>query len=158
MISVSHAVWGVNGFGDGRKTKTVQINGYMQEEALANKRRLAAENLESISVQNQKTGGLIQGEGTEETQESEEKKEEKKEEPKTDTDIIVKPDGSRVLLVTTRVCGMQTTMSLEISKPTAMYNNISEEEEEQRTRGQTSKVFSAYEYGYLTGVISGSEP
>lgn len=77
----------------------------------------------------------------------------KQQESKTDTDIIVKADGSRVLLVTTRVCGMQTTMSLEISKPTAMQNDISEEQEE-RTIGQMSKAFSAYEHGYLTGVGS----
>ncbi len=62
----------------------------------------------------------------------------RQQESKTDTDIIVKPDGSRVLLMTTRVCGMQTTMSVELSKPTAMYNDISEEEEE-RTIGQISE-------------------
>ena len=171
MINISHAFWGVNGFGDARQKKSVQINGYTQEETLLNKRKLLAENPESTSVQNQKTEGLTQGEGTEETQESEEKNEEKKEESKTDTDIIVKPDGSRVLLVTTRVCGQQTTMSLEISKPTAMQNDISEEEEgirtrgrisgeedDRRTRGQMSKAFAAYEDGYLTGVMTGSEP
>ena len=31
------------------------------------------------------------------------------------TQIVVKPDGSRVLMVTTRVCGMETTTSLKIS-------------------------------------------
>lgn len=42
----------------------------------------------------------------------------------TDTDIIVRPDGSRVLVVTMSVGGMETTMSLEISKPTDMPNEI----------------------------------
>lgn len=86
----------------------------------------------------------------------------KQQESKTDTDIIVKPDGSRVLLVTTRVCGMQTTMSLEISKPTAMQNDISEEEEE-RTIGQISEEeeertigqISEEEEGRTRGQISG---
>lgn len=34
------------------------------------------------------------------------------------TDIIVKADGSRVLVMTMSIGGMETTMSLEISKPT----------------------------------------
>lgn len=43
----------------------------------------------------------------------------------TKTDIIVKADGSRVLVVTMNVGGMETSMSLEISKPTDMQNDIS---------------------------------
>lgn len=43
-------------------------------------------------------------------------------ESKTDTEIIVKPDGSRVLVVTMNFGGIETTMSLEISKPTAIQN------------------------------------
>lgn len=50
-----------------------------------------------------------------------------KEESKTDTDIIVKSDGSRVVVITTSLGGMETTMSLEISKPTAMQNESSKE-------------------------------
>ena len=46
------------------------------------------------------------------------------EKAETDTDIIVRPDGSRVLVVTMSVGGMETTMSLEISKPTDMPNEI----------------------------------
>ena len=38
------------------------------------------------------------------------------------------PDGSRVLVVTTTIGDMETTMSLEISKPTDMPNGTSEEE------------------------------
>lgn len=50
-----------------------------------------------------------------------------KKEAKTDTEIIVKPDGSRVLIVTTDIGGMKTTMSLEISKPTDMPNESNQE-------------------------------
>lgn len=39
------------------------------------------------------------------------------------TSIVVKPDGSRVLMVTTQIGGMQTTMSLKISDPTDMSNS-----------------------------------
>lgn len=64
---------------------------------------------------------------SEETDPSLIKSEEKSEQPadvesKTDTEIIIKPDGSRVLVVTMSFRGMETTMSLEISKPTAMPN------------------------------------
>ena len=49
-----------------------------------------------------------------------------RQESETQTDIIVKPDGSRVLMVTMNISGMKTTMSLEISKPTEAINEISE--------------------------------
>jgi hypothetical protein len=42
----------------------------------------------------------------------------------TKTDIIVKPDGSRVLVITTIIGGMESTMSLELSKPTNMLNEV----------------------------------
>ncbi len=41
-----------------------------------------------------------------------------KQESESKTDIIVKPDGSRVLVMTMSIGGMETTMCLEISKPT----------------------------------------
>lgn len=34
--------------------------------------------------------------------------------------IVVKPDGTRVLMVTTRVCGMETTISLKLSDQESM--------------------------------------
>ncbi len=43
-------------------------------------------------------------------------------ESETKSEIIVKPDGSRVLVVTMGIGGMETTMSLEISKPTKAPN------------------------------------
>lgn len=48
---------------------------------------------------------------------------EEEEEAKSDSDIIVKPDGSRVLVMTMTLGGMKTSMSLEISGPTAMAND-----------------------------------
>lgn len=45
---------------------------------------------------------------------------------KTNTEIIVKPDGSRVLMVTINIGGMESTMSLKISEPTDLPNNNSE--------------------------------
>lgn len=48
---------------------------------------------------------------------------EENQESETDTEIIVNPDGSRTLMVTTNVGGMKSTMSLEISKPTSMAND-----------------------------------
>ncbi len=60
----------------------------------------------------------------------EKKKDQETEQPKTESQIIVKSDGSRVLVVTTNAGGMQTTMSLEICKPTALQSNASEEMQE----------------------------
>lgn len=60
----------------------------------------------------------------------EKKKDQETEQPKTESQIIVKSDGSRVLVVTTNAGGMQTTMSLEICKPTALQSNTSEEMQE----------------------------
>lgn len=51
-------------------------------------------------------------------------------EAETKSDIIVKPDGSRVLVVTMNIGGMETTMSLEISKPTNMQNDHSKQDNE----------------------------
>lgn len=61
------------------------------------------------------------------------------EETETNTDIIVKPDGSRVLVVTMNMGGMETTMSLEISKPTTMPNDSSEQGKEAETI-ETDKI------------------
>lgn len=51
------------------------------------------------------------------TKESVRKEPPEQEESETKTDIIVKPDGSRVLVITTMTGGLETTMSLEIAKP-----------------------------------------
>lgn len=69
---------------------------------------------------------------TNETKSTEEKE-------KTNSKIIVKPDGSRVLVVTMNMCGNQTTMSIEISKPTDLQNDVNptEEMKEENTEEQT---------------------
>ncbi len=53
-----------------------------------------------------------------------------RQESKTKTDIIVRPDGSRVLVMTMSIGGMETTMSLEISKPTEAPNENSKQDTE----------------------------
>ena len=53
-----------------------------------------------------------------------------RQESKTKTDIIVRPDGSRVLVMTMSIGGMETTMSLEISKPTEAPNENSKQDNE----------------------------
>lgn len=58
-----------------------------------------------------------------------EKSAEDPEEAQTETDIIVKPDGSRVLVITMNIGGMETTMSLKISEPTDMPNDSALKEE-----------------------------
>lgn len=49
-------------------------------------------------------------------------------ESETKTEIIVKSDGSRVLVMTMSVGGMETTVSLEISKPTKAPNDNSRQD------------------------------
>lgn len=72
----------------------------------------------------------------------------------SDSQIIVKPDGSRVLIVTTRIGGMQTTMSLKISDPTDMPNQVHHSEEEETefsqsiNRSEQTKKESAVD-GYI---------
>lgn len=56
------------------------------------------------------------------TKESVRKEPPEQEESETKTDIIVKPDGSRVLVITTMTGGLETTMSLEIAKPISNHN------------------------------------
>lgn len=51
-----------------------------------------------------------------------------KEESEVETDVQVKPDGSRVLIMTRRIGGMTTTTSIELSKPTSMPNDSAEQD------------------------------
>lgn len=53
-----------------------------------------------------------------------------RQEAETKTEIIAKPDGSRVLVMTMSIGGMETTMSLEISKPTEAPNENSKQDNE----------------------------
>lgn len=63
------------------------------------------------------------------------------EKAETESDIIVKPDGSRVLVVTTSVGGMQTSMSLEISKPTDMPNGTGQDGEDDSAQTLDMQAF-----------------
>ena len=51
-----------------------------------------------------------------------------RQESEAKTEIIAKPDGSRVLVMTMSIGGMETTMSLEISKPTEAPNGNSKQD------------------------------
>lgn len=55
-----------------------------------------------------------------EESEEEDKDEKQIDEQETDTEILVKPDGSKVMMTTIRVGGMETVMSMEIAKPTGI--------------------------------------
>lgn len=59
-------------------------------------------------------------------------------ESETSTNIIVKRDGSRVLVVTINLGGMETTMSLEISKPTEFANEHTADDTEINQLNQSS--------------------
>ena len=52
----------------------------------------------------------------------------KEQESNAKTEIVVQPDGSRVLVMTMEVGGMETTVSLEISKPTKAQNDYSKQD------------------------------
>lgn len=132
------------------KKKSIHRSSFMEEGESVRRRELLEQNLK-LAEQNRKAA-LEGNQRTEEEQEMVEDEKEEVETSKTDTDIIVKPDGSRVLLVTTEVCGMQTSMSLEISKPTAMQNDISKDEDNFKNREKMRKASAAYESGYMTGI------
>lgn len=55
-------------------------------------------------------------------EEENEIKQEEEAESETKSDIIVKPDGSRVLVMTLQIGGMESTVSVQISEPTDMPN------------------------------------
>ena len=57
----------------------------------------------------------------EKSKKAKEKKDDETED--SSSQIIVKPDGSRVLIITTKVGGMETNMSIKISEPTYMPND-----------------------------------
>lgn len=56
------------------------------------------------------------------------KGESQSDERRTDSNIIVKPDGSKVLVVTMKIGGMESTMSLKISDPTDFASNEKNEQ------------------------------
>ena len=70
----------------------------------------------------------------------EELKQEDKQESESKTEIIVKPDGSRVLVMTMSIGGMETTMSLEISKPTEAPNENAKQETDNTPTAENDTV------------------
>ena len=60
------------------------------------------------------------------------------EENTTDTDIVVKPDGSRVLVMTTHIGGMSATVSMKISEATKMPNESKEIDATEEEKGHVS--------------------
>ena len=63
-----------------------------------------------------------------------------KQESESKTEIIVKPDGSRVLVMTMSIGGMETTMSLEISKPTEAPNENAKQETDNTPTAENDTV------------------
>lgn len=51
-------------------------------------------------------------------EQNDEEKEKEDDEQKTDTEIVVKADGSKIMMTTIRVGGTETVMSVELAKPT----------------------------------------
>ena len=76
----------------------------------------------------------------EENVSDEELKQEDKQESESKTEIIVKPDGSRVLVMTMSIGGMETTMSLEISKPTEAPNENAKQETDNTPTAENDTV------------------
>ncbi|MDE7298531.1 MAG: hypothetical protein K2N94_06835, partial [Lachnospiraceae bacterium] len=63
-----------------------------------------------------------------------------KETSRTESEIVVRPDGSRVLLVTVRQGGaVVRAMSLKLSEPTQMQNDSSEEKTEEARKGADNR-------------------
>ncbi len=64
----------------------------------------------------------------EELRKAEETKDEERtqEESKSDSEIITRPDGSKVLMITNQIGGMQTVTSIKLSEPTPFQNDYKE--------------------------------
>lgn len=78
-----------------------------------------------------------------EAEDGKEAKEEKaKETSHTETEVIVNPDGSRVLLTTLHIGSMQATMSLELSKPTKLINSVNDKIQDDNSKGNNKESVS----------------
>lgn len=103
----------------------------------------------SIMLNDSKTGKEIavdpaQQESVHKAEES--LKEETGEESEIKSDIVVKPDGSRVLVMILKIGGMECTTSIEISKPTDLPNQkTSEKVNELKDTEEIHKMKSADE-------------
>lgn len=56
----------------------------------------------------------------------------------TDSNIIVKPDGSKVLVITMEINGMESTMSIKISEPTDFVSNGENEQSQSQSEEFTN--------------------
>ncbi len=117
-----------------KNNKTVNNNNKFKEQLNA------VSNYDKELVEN---AVLKENEDSEKSMENQEKTDSK-------TNIIVKADGSRVLMITTKIGGMESVMSLEISKPTDMQNNsnfsnklINESDVDVTKNDLTEKTFHA---------------
>lgn len=63
----------------------------------------------------------------------------------TKSQIMVKPDGSRVLVLTMKCGDMETTISLQLSKPTKMINDVHTEKAETEESPQKEAFYAAGE-------------
>lgn len=86
-----------------------------------------AGNLKGYADYKRFLGALEQGKEENEKKAQSSQREGDQKESKVETDIQVKPDGSRVLVMTRTMGGMAVATSIELSKPTDMPNDRSEE-------------------------------
>lgn len=128
----------VNGIGQNYYQNNVSTNKYNKSKAgQFYPQKQAAEastpvgtrqntNVQDIYEAHKSTNPLM---GQEDSAVSDEESEQvDRQESETKTEIITKPDGSRVLVMTMSIGGMETTMSLEISKPTEAPNENSKQD------------------------------
>lgn len=94
-----------------------------------------------------------------EKEEKEKKVKDKQEESKVETDIEIKPDGSRVLVMTRTIGGMATTMSIELSKPTSAPNDsMGKEELEEMEEKIEKKGWTVPDISQFSEQLFGEEP
>lgn len=86
--------------------------------------------------------------------EDKEKAASNKKETETKTNIVVQPDGSRVLVITVNMGSMETTMSLEISKPTNMLDDTKQNNDNSDTLVSETDVVLNKTSNIVNGEIS----
>ena len=59
-------------------------------------------------------------------------------ESESDTEIVVRPDGSKVLMITTHIGKMETVTSVQISKPAPLQDGHSQQMQEIQTARQAA--------------------
>ncbi|NBI91635.1 hypothetical protein D3Z45_13920 [Lachnospiraceae bacterium] len=88
----------------------------------------------------------------------EKKAESKQEESKVETDIEVKPDGSRILVMTRTIGGMAATTSIELSKPTSTPNSsLGKEELEEMMEKIEKKEWTVPDISAVSEQLFGEE-